>query len=145
MDLVLWRHADAEDGTPDLARRLTPNGRNQAERAALWLRRSLPPGFEIVSSPARRAQETAQALGMPFAIAPALAPGATVSAILETAGWPMRPGCIVLVGHQPDFGRTAALLMCGAEQDWHVKKAGLWWIAHGKSAFVRAVLSPDLL
>ncbi|MGZ5154068.1 MAG: histidine phosphatase family protein, partial [Burkholderiales bacterium] len=30
MDLILWRHADAEDGANDAARRLTPKGLKQA-------------------------------------------------------------------------------------------------------------------
>ena len=38
MDLVLWRHADAESGIPDAERRLTPEGRRQAEHIAGWLR-----------------------------------------------------------------------------------------------------------
>ena len=32
MDLILWRHADAEDGADDLARQLTAKGRKQAAR-----------------------------------------------------------------------------------------------------------------
>ena len=37
MELILWRHADAEPGDPDLARRLTSKGQKQAERMAAWL------------------------------------------------------------------------------------------------------------
>lgn len=32
MDLVLWRHCEAEPGEPDLGRRLTSKGQKQAER-----------------------------------------------------------------------------------------------------------------
>ena len=32
MDLILWRHAEAEPGEPDLGRRLTAKGLKQAER-----------------------------------------------------------------------------------------------------------------
>ena len=40
MELILWRHADAEDPGPkgDFARELTKKGRKQAERMAAWLR-----------------------------------------------------------------------------------------------------------
>ena len=31
MDLILWRHADAEDGSPDMARSLTEKGQKLAE------------------------------------------------------------------------------------------------------------------
>ena len=34
MNLILWRHAEAQDAEPDLARELTPRGRKQAERMA---------------------------------------------------------------------------------------------------------------
>ena len=33
MDLILWRHADAEPGEPDDQRRLTAKGKKQARRA----------------------------------------------------------------------------------------------------------------
>ena len=38
MNLILWRHAEAEDGVPDLERGLTDKGRRQADAAARWLR-----------------------------------------------------------------------------------------------------------
>ena len=34
MDLILWRHCEAEPGEPDLGRRLTSKGLKQAERMA---------------------------------------------------------------------------------------------------------------
>ena len=37
MDLILWRHAEAEEGDNDLARELTPKGEKQAARVAEWL------------------------------------------------------------------------------------------------------------
>lgn len=44
MDLILWRHAQAEAGEPDLGRTLTPYGRKQATRMGAWLDRTLPEG-----------------------------------------------------------------------------------------------------
>ncbi|HSO07654.1 MAG TPA: histidine phosphatase family protein, partial [Pelomicrobium sp.] len=64
MDLILWRHAEAEDGVPDLARKLTPKGVKQAKRIAKWLRPRLPADTRVIVSPARRALQTAEALGM---------------------------------------------------------------------------------
>ena len=32
MNLILWRHADAEDGIPDEQRRLTAKGQKQAKK-----------------------------------------------------------------------------------------------------------------
>ncbi len=45
MDLILWRHAEAEDGDatlPDLKRRLTARGGKQAKKVAYWLHQNLP-------------------------------------------------------------------------------------------------------
>ena len=80
MDLILWRHCEAEPGEPDLGRRLTPKGHKQAERMAEWLERHLPDSSRILVSPADRAQQTAQALPRRFRSVPELAPGASVSA-----------------------------------------------------------------
>jgi phosphohistidine phosphatase len=141
MELILWRHADAEDGSPDMARRLTKKGRKQAARVAEWLEERLPKDHALISSPAARARETAEALGKPK-IVEALAPGASVKEILQTAGWPDRGGTAVLVGHQPDLGRAIAYLVSRRETDWTLKKGGLWWLAPDE---VVAVISPDLL
>ncbi len=140
MDLILWRHADAEDGAPDLARRLTPKGREQAARVAAWLRARLPERYRLLASPALRAQETARALSEEFETFRELAPGATAEAILKAAA---NEGTVVVVGHQPDLGLAIAHLLCGEERDWSVGKGALWWIANRSR--VRAVISPDLL
>jgi phosphohistidine phosphatase len=145
MDLILWRHADAEDGAPDLARKLTAKGRSQAARVATWLYEHVPPGFGVVSSPAVRALQTAEALGVAFDTSPLLAPGAPVASILSAAGWPDRGGCVILVGHQPDFGRAAAFLVAGEDREWRIDKGGLWWIGGEKHPFVKAVISPGVI
>ena len=59
MELILWRHADAEEGERDLERKLTGKGRKQATRVARWLQHRLPSKFTVLCSPARRARETA--------------------------------------------------------------------------------------
>ena len=51
MDLILWRHAEAEeaaDGMDDTARALTPKGEKQAARMAAWLDRQLPEGLRVL-------------------------------------------------------------------------------------------------
>ena len=83
MDLILWRHAEAEDpadGSEDLERALTPRGLRQAARMAAWLDRQLPDGLRVLSSPAVRAQQTAQALERKFKLRDELAPVATSAA-----------------------------------------------------------------
>ena len=42
MDLILWRHADAENGVHDSERKLTAKGIKQATRMAKWLRARIP-------------------------------------------------------------------------------------------------------
>ena len=37
MELILWRHAEARDGTPDSTRELTGKGMRQAKSMAEWL------------------------------------------------------------------------------------------------------------
>ena len=149
MDLIVWRHAEAEDGVPDLERKLTAKGRKQAERVAQWLLQRLPARFAVVASPAARAQQTAEALGVPVKTDKTLAPGATPAAIIEACGWPDGKGAAVIVGHQPDLGRVLAELL-GARGGFSIKKGGLWWISNRvrdekDQVVVRATVSPDLL
>jgi phosphohistidine phosphatase len=148
MDLILWRHAEAEDGSPDLERALTERGRKQAARMADWLTPRLPPDIRILASPAERTRQTAQALGRDYAVEPALAPGATAAEALAAAGWPEAARPVLIVGHQPTLGRIAARLLAGAEGDVSVKKAGVWWfqsrMRNGELQVVlRAVAGPD--
>jgi phosphohistidine phosphatase len=51
MDLILWRHAEAEDGAPDLARELTAKGHKQAAEMARWLSHHLPKEVRTLVSP----------------------------------------------------------------------------------------------
>jgi phosphohistidine phosphatase len=150
MELILWRHADAAEGEPDLDRKLTGKGRKQAARVAKWLLARLPSRFSVLSSPARRAQETAMALGVPFKTIERLAPGASVEDILAAAEWPTRKTPVLVVGHQPDLGAAAAHLLAGGRGSWSIKKGGLWWLERrarqgADQVVVRAVLGPDLL
>lgn len=42
MDMILWRTAEAEENSHDLARKLTAKGKKQCERVAGWLDQRLP-------------------------------------------------------------------------------------------------------
>ena len=59
MELILWRHAEAEDGIPDAKRPLTERGQKQARKMAKWLRKRLPEDTRIIVSPALRCRQTA--------------------------------------------------------------------------------------
>jgi phosphohistidine phosphatase len=147
MDLLLWRHADAEPGARDLERNLTAKGRKQAKRVAEWLRAWAPRDARILVSPAYRAQQTAEALTKSFATVPALAPGADPQQVLAAAGWPEAKATVLVVGHQPTLGRVAALALTGRAAEWSMQKASVWWLSRRDDASVRlrAVVSPDLL
>ena len=64
-NLILWRHADAEDDSAtglDADRALSKQGRKDARRMADWLDQFLPQNTTILSSPAKRCLETVAAL-----------------------------------------------------------------------------------
>ena len=153
MDLILWRHAEAEesDGTlPDHKRRLTARGEKQARQLARWLHQHLPRKKKVLASPAERTQQTAHALELPYEIEPKLGIGASAKDVLKAAGWPGHNGAVLVIGHQPTLGRVAALLLGGTEADWSIKKGSVWWFSSRArndetQTVLRAVLNPDFL
>jgi phosphohistidine phosphatase len=150
MNLVLWRHADAEDGAPgrsDEERRLTAKGEKQAKRMAAWLESQLPDDVRVLVSPAKRAQQTAQALTRKFETTGEVGTGAGPESVLKAAGWPAGDGTMVVVGHQPTLGQAAALALEGTPADWSLKKGAIWWLESRDrgDVVVRAVLAPDQL
>jgi phosphohistidine phosphatase len=154
MELLLWRHAEAEDGHPDLERRLTPRGEKQARRMAQWLDARLPGSARLMVSPAVRTMQTAQALveisDRRIKVVPALAPGAGVDEFLEAVGWPSARSPVIAVGHQPTLGAVASALLAGDMQDWSFKKGAVWWFTHERgiepaSASLLVSLHPGLV
>jgi phosphohistidine phosphatase len=150
MELILWRHAEAEPGEPDEGRALTAKGHKQAWKMAEWLDRNLPNTCRILVSPTRRTVQTAEALGRKFKIHPGLAPEATAQDILTIANWPEGREPLLIVGHQPTLGRAAALILAGSEQEWSIRKSTALWIAQKdrgdtSTNYIKAVMAPDLL
>lgn len=153
MDLVLWRHAEAQEwvvGCDDMQRSLTSRGEKQAARMAGWLDRQLPESTRIFVSPARRCEQTALALGRKFKIRPELAPGASVAQLLELVQWPEAKGTLLVIGHQPTLGQTIAQLIGLSAAECSVKKGAVWWLrnrereAHSQTVVV-TVQSPEVL
>lgn len=153
MDLILWRHAEAEEATgglPDERRGLTDGGKKQANDMAQWLKKRLPKKLRILVSPTERTQMTARALELPFEVVPSISPDATAADLLAAAGWPDDGGSVVIVGHQPTLGRVAALLLAGKEVDCAIKKSGIWWFSQRTHAretqtTLRAAISAEML
>ena len=150
MELILWRHAEAEEGIPDAARKLTDRGLKQAQAMAEWLKPRLPKNTRIIVSPSKRTQQTASALGSDFETVKEIGTGASARTILAAAGWPAAKGAVVVVGHQPTLGEVATVLMSGEPAGWSVRKGAVWWFSHKEKAGVtetvlRAVIAPDML
>ena len=150
MELILWRHAEAEDGSPDDARPLTAKGEKQAAKMATFLRATLPHDTRVLVSPAKRARQTAHAFTNHFTTEPAIGPGAPPEAILKAANWPDGEGSVLIVGHQPTLGETAALLMAGHAACWSIKKGAVWWFSRraregDDQTSLRLVIGPDHL
>jgi phosphohistidine phosphatase len=152
MELILWRHAEAEDANTqgDAARELTKKGRKQAQRMADWLRPKISADWLILVSPATRTLQTVKPLELPFAVSDAVSTGASAQDVLAAADWPRNSRNVVVVGHQPTLGEVAGLLLLGEEGDTPMRKGAIWWFAtrggEGKmKATLNAVLNPDLL
>ena len=150
IELLLWRHADAEDGIPDAGRALTKKGLKQAKQVAMWLKPRLTSDCLILASPAKRAQQTAAALDLPFTTERRIGVQADIADLIAASNWPKRAGAVVLVGHQPTLGHLAAYLLSGETADWTIKKGALWWFSsrarYGDiQTVLRAVVGPDVL
>lgn len=84
MNLILWRHAEAEDyAANDLARQLTARGRKEAQTMAKWLRNRLEQNSVILVSPAVRTVQTVEALTDQYRSVDALAPGGDVDDVSQ--------------------------------------------------------------
>ncbi|WP_366084062.1 histidine phosphatase family protein [Nitrosomonas sp.] len=150
MDLILWRHAEAEDGFPDTARRLTEKGLDQAKRMSGWLKSRLPENTLVIVSPAQRTQQTAAALKSDFVTNAEIGPGAGVRNILAAVNWPNLQDAVVIVGHQPTLGEVASYLIPVIPPGLSVKKGSVWWIRCQKKdsiieSVLHAVIYPEML
>lgn len=150
MDLILWRHAEAEEGEPDLQRALTAKGHKQARRMAEWLDAQLPDSCKVLVSPALRALQTVEPLKRKYRVVAELGPGAGPRELLRAANWPDAREPVLVVGHQPTLGQGAALLLSGRPQYWNIRKASAWWFVQRgpddpEGLYLRAVMAPELL
>jgi len=127
---VLWllRHAEAIDGLPDDERPLSERGIRQAESAGRALAHLGTRIDACLTSPKRRAVQTAQLACDPLGVTPAVEPA--------LAGEPFDPAVltaglqdILLVGHDPSFSLVLHDLT-GAQS--RMRKGGLAAIAKGE-------------
>ena len=153
MDLILWRHAEAQalrDGQADLDRALTTKGERHALKMADWLNQRMADSTRILVSPALRTQQTAKALGRHFKTLSVLAPDESGEQLLKAARWPDASEPVLVIGHQPALGLVVSYLLADLPQPWVIKKGAVWWVRSRSRAgepqvLLQAVQSPDSL
>ena len=144
MNIILFRHGpagarNASRWPDDAERPLTPRGERRTRLAALGLRRMEGTIDRVLTSPLKRADRTARILGRVLGIEEvetldALAPGGSTRKIIETLNGPPRADTVVLVGHEPDLGTLAGLLVFNSgTASLPLKKAGACRIAFESS------------
>lgn len=137
-NLILWRHAEAEDQSDtglDEDRALTKNGRKDAAKIAKWLNQYLPENTLILCSPARRCLETVSALNdvaqrkkkHEIKIAEFLGTDSSVALIAKNLTNDDCNQTFLVVGHQPNLGLLIAKLL-GMQEGVVVKKGAVWWL-----------------
>ena len=149
-ELLLWRHGIAEDrhpDRPDQERALTADGRQRTAAVAAELCRLQLHCDRLLSSPLRRALQTAE-IGVAAGLAPALVqedclvPGGDPRPLLQAGTW-RRLG---LVGHEPDLGELASSLLGVPAGTISVRKAGILLLRLGPTgASLEALIGPRLL
>ena len=138
MNLYLLRHGIAapqgDPAEPDGERPLTTKGAKRMRKAANGLRRLEIRFDAILSSPLLRASQTAEivaeALGLQTELQQisGLAPESSVENLLLELGRFKNHEHLILVGHQPLLGETAAFLLRGTDKSGlniSFKKGGL--------------------
>lgn len=113
MDLMLIRHAEAEDRAPcpadgDQGRRLTQHGHATARRVFARLSAVCPAPERIISSEAVRAIQTAELLaeaygGIPRSTDPGLNHGFDTDDLRAVIAGLGKPRRLAIVGHEPDL------------------------------------------
>jgi len=134
MRIVLFRHGPAGQRDPvrwpdDRLRPLTPRGVRRTRLAAAGIGRLEPHLGAIVTSPLLRALATAallkeQAGHADLEMMEALAPGGPPHAIIELLAARPATKDIALVGHEPDLGQLAGLMVFDESVSIGLKKAG---------------------
>ena len=124
--VILLRHGIAQErGTaPEEERALTPRGRRRMRKAARGLARLLPPIDAIVTSPLRRAVETAHCVATHTNVSEiewldALRPESDPEAFLRFLRL-SKSSTLVCAGHEPSLSRIAAAML-GIEDQPHLE------------------------
>jgi phosphohistidine phosphatase len=135
MRIILFRHGPAGDRDPgrwpdDRLRPLTARGETRTRRAARGLLR-LEDGLRtVLTSPLVRCARSAEILAEEAGLArspealDALAPRGSWRDVILRLGEESPDANVALVGHEPDLGKLAGVLLFGAPAALALKKAG---------------------
>lgn len=149
MNIILWRHAEAEDGISevlsimdggshdeelfrqdDLSRCLTAKGHKQAAKMAAELKKRLPEKYQLWVSQALRSQQTGEYLRHVSKQYAELNPDVGAKDVLRLLLSLPEKETVVIVGHQPWIGELCAFLLnqsWNSQAYWSVKKGAFWW------------------
>lgn len=155
MDLILWRHAQAEMLIDELLsktdgeRKLTNKGIKQAAKMALWLDSVLPDTCKILVSPSQRTIQTANALGRKYKIVAEVGTESSTDEILAACNWPHSREPVLIIGHQPHLGDVVTKLI-PSFQHCPIRKGNVWWISQKESednpaTFLKVIMTPELI
>ncbi len=157
MDLILWRHGEADNNTDDLSRKLTKKGKSDALLIANFIHDKLPQSIQFMASEALRSQQTLACLNQPFDIYSELNPEESIETVLPFL-YSKLNSPIICVGHLPWIGQACAQLLQNqlAVKQSHsiinVERAGLYWFnvqLNKQTAQIytelQAVINPKLL
>jgi phosphohistidine phosphatase len=134
LELYLVRHGVAaergKEWPDDSKRPLTADGIARLRRSARGLTAVNVTFDQIVTSPLVRTRQTAEVLSEelkgkpPIAMADALAPAGSSTAVMQELVKYVRHARVALVGHEPNLGELAAQLI-GARAPLEFKKGGM--------------------
>lgn len=134
-NLILWRHAEAEDESEsgqDTDRVLTKRGKKDAAKMAAWLNQHLPANTQILCSPAKRCLQTLEALqafnSRKIKVVDFLSVESDVTRIAQEVVNTDSTQTLLIVGHQPNLGLLIAKLAGMHEATCVVKKGAVWWL-----------------
>lgn len=120
--VMLLRHGTAEAvraGSVDEERGLTGDGRHEVQELATGMRMLALSVDVVLTSPLRRAEETARIVANVHGVTdrlevlPALSPGGAPEAVVRSLSACDGASGVVLVGHEPDLGELASILLSG--------------------------------
>ncbi len=137
-NLFLWRHAEAEvmsQSGLDADRKLSPKGEQDALKMAAWLAAHLPKDCLILTSPALRCQQTANALNQvnphqqfSIQVVEDLNVESSAHDVLNIIERHRALRYVLMIGHQPYLGEVICQLIDMSPVHCSVKKGAVWWI-----------------